>query len=59
MKTALNLKRRGSVRLPANVQYAWPDPAGFGFLYVAASSNQAGARTITACRPSVSGTAAR
>ncbi|MEY4708461.1 MAG: hypothetical protein RJB58_2184 [Pseudomonadota bacterium] len=34
------LKRMGSVRLPANVQYAWPDPAGFGFLYVAASSNQ-------------------
>lgn len=37
------LKRMGSVRLPANVQYAWPDPAGFGFLYVAASSNQPGA----------------
>ena len=37
------LKRRGSVRLPANVQYAWPDPAGFGFLYVAVSSNQPGA----------------
>ncbi len=37
------LKRMGSVRLPANVQYAWPDPAGFGFLYVAASSNQSGA----------------
>ena len=36
------LKRMGSVKLPANVQYAWPDPAGFGFLYVAASSNQAG-----------------
>lgn len=31
------LKRLGSVRLPANVQYAWP---GRGFLYVAASSNQ-------------------
>ncbi len=37
------LRRIGSVRLPANVQYAWPDPAGFGFLYVAASSNQPGA----------------
>ena len=36
------LRRMGSVKLPANVQYAWPDPAGFGFLYVAASSNQAG-----------------
>lgn len=37
------LRGMGSVRLPANVQYAWPDPAGFGFLYVAASSNQPGA----------------
>ena len=37
------LRRMGSVRLPANVQYAWPDPAGFGFLYVAASSNRPGA----------------
>ncbi|MEY4966619.1 MAG: hypothetical protein RL274_2202 [Pseudomonadota bacterium] len=34
------LKRLGSVRLPANVQYAWPDPAGLRFLYVAASSNR-------------------
>jgi 6-phosphogluconolactonase len=34
------LKRLGNVRLPANVQYAWPDPAGLHFLYVAASSNQ-------------------
>lgn len=34
------LKRLGNVRLPANVQYAWPDPAGLRFLYVAASSNQ-------------------
>ena len=33
------LTRLGSVKLPANVQYAWP---GARFLYVAASSNQPG-----------------
>lgn len=34
------LVRKGSVRLPSNVQYAWPDMAGFGFLYVACSNNR-------------------
>jgi 6-phosphogluconolactonase (cycloisomerase 2 family) len=36
------LTRGGSVTLPANVQYAWPDPAR-RFLYVTASFNKVGA----------------
>ena len=39
--TALSLSARGTVRLPANVQYAWPDPAG-RFLYVVASNTRPG-----------------
>lgn len=41
------LVRKGSVRLPSNVQYAWPDMAGFGFLYVAASNNRPDADAAT------------
>jgi 6-phosphogluconolactonase len=39
--TALTLSARGSVRLPSNVQYAWPDPAR-RFLYVVASNTKPG-----------------
>ena len=35
------LIRRGSVTLPAGVQYAWPHPTG-GYLYVASSNGQPG-----------------
>jgi 6-phosphogluconolactonase (cycloisomerase 2 family) len=36
------LAKKGSVMLPSNVQYAWPDTAGYGFLYVTASFNKPG-----------------
>jgi 6-phosphogluconolactonase len=39
--TALTLSTRSSVKLPANVQYAWPDPARH-FLYVVASNTKPG-----------------
>jgi 6-phosphogluconolactonase len=38
---AVTLSARGSVKLPSNVQYAWPDPAR-RFLYVVASNNKPG-----------------
>ncbi|HVW72955.1 MAG TPA: beta-propeller fold lactonase family protein [Rhizomicrobium sp.] len=38
---AATLTLRGSVTLPANVQYAWPHPSR-AFLYVAASNSQPG-----------------
>jgi 6-phosphogluconolactonase (cycloisomerase 2 family) len=39
--TALTLSARSSVKLPANVQYAWPDPTR-RFLYVVASNTKPG-----------------
>ena len=42
---AARLTPRGTVTLPANVQYAWPDPAR-RFLYVAASNNRPGAEGV-------------
>jgi 6-phosphogluconolactonase (cycloisomerase 2 family) len=39
--SALTLSARSSVSLPANVQYAWPDPAR-RFLYVVASNTKPG-----------------
>ncbi len=36
------LAKVGSIQLPSNVQYAWPDTAGHGFLYVTASNNKPG-----------------
>ena len=39
--TALTLSARSSVKLPSNVQYAWPDPAR-RFLYVVASNTKPG-----------------
>jgi 6-phosphogluconolactonase (cycloisomerase 2 family) len=39
--TALTLRARSSVKLPSNVQYAWPDPAR-RFLYVVASNTKPG-----------------
>ena len=41
------LTPRGSVTLPANVQYAWPHPSG-KFLYVAASNGQPGSGPVGA-----------
>jgi 6-phosphogluconolactonase len=38
---AATLTRRGSIGLPANVQYAWPHQSR-GFLYVATSDSQSG-----------------
>ncbi|OJT96260.1 MAG: hypothetical protein BGN82_05920, partial [Alphaproteobacteria bacterium 65-7] len=38
---AARVTARGTVTLPANVQYAWPDPAR-RFLYVAVSNNRPG-----------------